>query len=123
MRHQIILNTNRISYHGDDRLDITIKSAGPEGKLLAPDRWDMVMGVKAGRIPWGQYQEWYLGILARRYAADPKAFTTILQRDSVTLCCYCSCKDDRQCHRFMAVEFLRYVARLQGFVVTLGELH
>ena len=43
-------------YHGADALDITIKSAPPEGRPFAPDRWDIVLGARRGRLSADAYR-------------------------------------------------------------------
>lgn len=77
------------TYHGADALDITIKSARPEGRPFAPDRWDMVLGVKRGHVSHGAYRAYYLEGMRESYRRHGDAWAALLARDEVTLLCYC----------------------------------
>jgi len=115
-----ILGTARISTTDPDRLNITIKSADPAGKVLAPT-WDMVMASKSGKITWEQYTEQYLALLRGRYAQNKQPFLDILARDRVILTCYCT--DHTHCHRSLAMQVLQKIAVYHDIAITLiGEL-
>lgn len=92
-------------YRGADALDITIKSAGPDGRPFAPDRWDMVLGVKQGRISPAQYEEYYTGLMRRSYRSHPDAWRRLLTREEVTLVCYCP-RGVAYCHRVLLARIL-----------------
>ena len=77
------------TYHGADALDITIKSAPPEGRPFAPDRWAMVLGVKRGRLSADAYRAYYLELMRASYRHQREAWAALLARDEVTLLCYC----------------------------------
>src|SRR2546422_6551753 len=72
-------------YHGADALDIRIKSAPPEGRPFAPDRWDMVLGAKRGRVSQDAYRAYYLDLMRESYRQHGRRGP----RDEVTLLCYC----------------------------------
>lgn len=85
-------------YYGPDALDITIKSAQPDGRPFAPDRWDMVLGVKRGRLPADAYRAYYLDLMRASYREHREAWAGLLARSEVTLLCYCTVKVPF-CHR------------------------
>ncbi|MBI2534828.1 MAG: hypothetical protein HYW03_21825, partial [Deltaproteobacteria bacterium] len=85
-------------YHGADALDVTIKSAPPEGRPFAPDRWDMVLGAKRGRVSADAYRTYYLDLMRTSYQRHRQAWATLLARDEVTLLCYCPASTTF-CHR------------------------
>lgn len=119
--------TARVSYGGDDRLDITRKSAGAEGLPFAPSRAilnpaldlmhnataliffaDVAPGVEGGaeakklgavvlRATWALYREAYTLEMRESYRAQRAAWDALLARAEVTLCCYCT--DPKRCHR------------------------
>ncbi|MGH7308148.1 MAG: DUF488 family protein, N3 subclade [Candidatus Rokuibacteriota bacterium] len=85
-------------YHGADGLDITIKSASPEGRPFAPDRWDMVLGAKRGRLSPEAYRTYYFDLMRASYRLHQEAWAHLLARDEVTLLCYCA-PTASFCHR------------------------
>jgi uncharacterized protein YeaO (DUF488 family) len=92
--------TARISYRGEDRLDITVKSGD---KLFAPT-WNLVMGYKNGTITEEHYTEGYLALMRLSYKRNREQWQALLARDSVTLCCYCKRGDF--CHRVILAKIL-----------------
>ena len=106
----VAVYTARISYSGPDALDITAKSGKGIGLIFAPP-WDMVMGVKRGRISEAEYTERYLELLRRRYRQNEAVFMSLLRRKRVVLCCYCGVGF---CHRHIAVDVLEKIARAKG---------
>ncbi len=118
MNKKIVIATARVSYKGADRLDITLRSALPEGRCLAPDDWNMVNGVKDGTISWEDYSTYYRTLIWERYMADPTPFLYILLRPSMTLCCYCT--DHEQCHRTLAAAALKWMAEQHSVEVELA---
>ena len=85
-------------YHGADALDITIKSAPLEGRPFAPDRWDMVLGAKRGRLSQDAYRVYYLDLMRASYHQHREAWAELLARAEVTLLCYCA-RTVSFCHR------------------------
>jgi len=100
--------TGRVSYDGADGLDITVKSGIGIGKVFAPT-WDMVMGVKQGRITEAEYTEQFLNLLRERYRQNEAAFAEVLKRERVVLLCYCRAR--AFCHRHLVVDVLEKVAK------------
>jgi uncharacterized protein YeaO (DUF488 family) len=100
-----------VSYSGADGLDITVKSGKGIGKLFAPT-WDMVMGVKQGRITEAEYTERFLNLLRERYRQDERAFVEVLKREQIVLLCYC--RAGAFCHRHLVVDVLEKVAKAKG---------
>lgn len=103
--------TGRVSYSGKDGLDITVKSGKGIGTVFAPT-WDMVMGVKQGRITEAEYTEQFLNLLRERYRRDEAAFTEVLNREQIVLLCYC--RAGVFCHRHLVVDVLEKIARAKG---------
>lgn len=93
-------------YHGADGLDITIRSAPPEGRPFAPDRWDMVLGAKRGRLSQEAYRTYYLDLMRASYRHHQEAWAHLLARDEVTLLCYCAPKVSFCHRRILAREIL-----------------
>src|SRR5258708_28948265 len=69
------------SYHGAAALDITIRSAPREGRPFAPDRWDMVLGAKRGRLSQDAYRSYYLDLMRASYRQHREAWADLLARD------------------------------------------
>lgn len=96
--------TARISYRGFDRLDVTRKSALPQGIPFAPS-WailgpmlELRRGPKADlEAAWPAYVAAYTGEMRASYRANRAAWDAIVACDKVTLCCYCTRPD--RCHR------------------------
>lgn len=87
-------------YHGADALDITIKSAPPAGRPFAPDRWDMVLGAKRGRVSAAAYRSYYVELMRTSYRRHRDAWATVIAREEVTLLCYCTAATPF-CHRYI----------------------
>lgn len=110
--------TARIGYGGHG-IDITVKSAGQEGRILAPV-WSMVMGHKRGELTDAQYTERYLDLLRARYRANEAGFLWFLVEHprSITLLCYC--QPHAFCHRYLAVDVLEKIACVKGIEFNRG---
>ncbi|MEO1666755.1 MAG: hypothetical protein AAFU54_19105 [Chloroflexota bacterium] len=102
--------TGRIGEGGDTEVNTTMGSAStPIGKVLAPTR-ALVLGHKAFRgdtrfkdyspIDDDAYREGYLQLIRSRFRANQTLFRTLLERDEITVTCYCG-KDKHYCHRFI----------------------
>lgn len=86
-------------------VDITVKNN--KNHILAPT-WDIVMGLKEGRISWKDYEIAYLKLLKDRLETRSREFFEILnmaKTEDIYLVCFC--KDERFCHRRLALEFLK----------------
>ena len=119
--------TSRVGYTGPHGLDVTIKSARGIGRAFAPTSWDMVLGVKAGRISHEAYWTWYEGVLDESRKTREKDWTELLGLGQVVFLCYCS--SPIECHRRALSEYLMkaFGASYQGEVavdeVADGEEH
>ncbi len=118
--------TSRVTYEGEDKLNTTVQSGEGLGCLLAPT-WALVGGHKhfealenqdsAAIAKWARYTplseadytDGYLKLLRTRYAADKEPFLDLLNRERVTLTCYCGAGDF--CHRHIAVKVLEKIAQ------------
>jgi hypothetical protein len=115
----LLVYTSRITYRGQDRLDITRKSAGPEGLPFAPS-WGILSPVlklrRAGQTFgsdfWDGYCSAYRDEMRASYRSHRGAWDALLARDEVTLCCYCT--DPERCHRTLLAG---YLSRLGATVV------
>jgi hypothetical protein len=61
--------TAQYRYKGEDRLDITVKGKHSLGRIFAPT-WDMVMGLKEGRIDWLTYCGQYSELMLKSYGEN-----------------------------------------------------
>lgn len=77
--------------------------------------------VREPGLSWGAYTEMYRKILTDRYQLKPQAFTDILDQGEFTLTCYCG--DPHHCHRTLAVDFLKSVAKEHGYDVEYAGEH
>lgn len=131
------VHTARLSYCGPDRLDITRKSARPEGLPFAPswailgpmlkrrawirkdgevhtvsDRYDGRPGSHKPPLTedaeWAAYVAAYTVEMRASYRTHRPAWNALLARGEVTLVCYCTNPD--RCHRRV----------LAGILVKLG---
>lgn len=119
MVQQLVIQTARFAYAGADRLDVTVKSAGPEGRPFAPT-WDLVNGARSGRISWDEYTARYRKLMRERLQADDRPWRAVLERQSVTLLCYC--RDPARCHRTLLAGYLAAYARSQDrATILVGE--
>ena len=97
----------RINYGGPERLDVTRKS-GTDGLFLAPS-WKILRPALDARrretdepsrhvsVAWANYVSAYFDEMRRSYVDNRAAWTALLARERVVLCCYCT--DPEHCHR------------------------
>lgn len=119
--------TARVSYVGADRLDITRAGADAyrkrtgltwEGEPWAPS-WTIVwpiiklrrevrdLGAYADSVllaAWRAYEPAFTAEMRASYRHNRPAWDALLARESVTLCCTCTCAD--QCHRRLVARML-----------------
>ena len=119
--------TARVSYVGADRLDITRAGADAyrkrtgltwEGEAWAPS-WTIVwpiiklrrevrdLGAYADSVllaAWRAYVPAFTAEMRASYRRNRPAWDALLARESVTLCCTCTCAD--QCHRRLVARML-----------------
>jgi len=95
-----IVCTSRIAYPGG--LDITVKSAGVSGQVLAPT-WELVGGVKGWRgyeaLTPERYAVRYYALIRSRYRRDERPFLALLEQERMVLTCYCAVHSF--CHRHL----------------------
>ena len=117
--------TARVSYGGADRLDVTRKSAGPDGIVFAPSwailgpalkarevaewllkasLWEREAAERIEREAWEAYVPAYLAEMRESWRANRHAWRALLSRESVTLVCYCA--DPARCHRTLLAGIL-----------------
>lgn len=108
----LAVHTARLSYSGPDRLDVTRKSAGPEGLPFAPS-WQILGPMlrerrrengPAGALLWPEYVNDYTAEMRDSYRNQRAAWNRLLDRHEVTLCCYCT--NPAFCHRTLFAEIL-----------------
>lgn len=106
------VHTAHISYAGPDRLDVTRKSGGRDGRPFAPS-WDILKpalylrrehGAAAFEAHWPRYVLDYTNEMRLSYRLNRAAWDALLARESVTLLCYCT--DPMHCHRTVLAEIL-----------------
>lgn len=81
-------------------LDTTVKSGD---KTFAPT-WEMVMGVKHGRITDEVYTQEYYDMMRASYRNNRQRWDEILSMEEVILACYC--RQDSFCHRYLLKDML-----------------
>ena len=97
------LYTARISYKEPDRLDITVAGRDSVGRMFAPS-WKMVTGLKQGLLSEEQYRGMYRYLMETSKQDRPSAWTEVLNRDVVTLVCFC--RVGEFCHRYLLAKYL-----------------
>lgn len=99
--------TNCVWAMGIPYIDSTVKSGHP---LLAPT-WDIVMGVKSGKLSPDQYNEVYWAIMRERYHHCPEFFDWIISHKSFAFGCYC--QPGKFCHRHELVKFFSEITEVK----------
>lgn len=92
--------TSNISYQGEDKFDITVKT----GDLDFAPNWDMVWGHKTRKLSDVKYIEMYTELMNQSYKRFPHKWENLLSRDRVTLVCYC--KKGKFCHRKLLAKLI-----------------
>lgn len=108
--------TAQIGYKGLDGYDITVKSGD---KVFAPT-WNMVMDYKRGKLSKEAYSSMYRELMLRSWREHRQAWLDLLNREEVTLVCYCRPGDF--CHRLLLAEYLVKLGKHLGIeVIYMGE--
>ncbi len=94
------LCTAQYAYRGRDRVDTTVKSS--DG-IFAPT-WDIVMGVKKGKITEQQYTAAYYEMMRQSYTSNYAQWMDLLSRDEATIVCFCAY--GQFCHRHLLKDML-----------------
>jgi len=89
--------------HDPDLLDITVKSAGPVGRVFAPT-WQMVMDHKKGIINDAVYTSEYHARMLLSYNGNRDKWDWVLAQPRIVLGCYC--RAGWFCHRILLAEYL-----------------
>lgn len=98
--------TAQYRYSGDDRIDITVKSAKPPWVVFTPD-WPMVMAYKRTKNE-GEYIIQYDSIVANAFHNHGKELRTLIASDrTITLVCFC--RAGEFCHRILLANHLASV--------------
>jgi uncharacterized protein YeaO (DUF488 family) len=95
----IILNREQIRYSGEDRIDITVKSATNWARNLAPT-WDMVWAHKNGKISDKEYTEQYIDLIEK----NGIPLNELLEFNKITFVCYCP--NGKFCHTHLLIDYL-----------------
>ena len=146
----LIVYTARISYGGDDRLDVTRSTAHNVGQVMgrpcpgapfAPSWAILNRGIReieaaerlhacglkqqadhAMQASWVWYRKAYLGEMRASYRLHRAQWDELLAREMVTLVCFCV--DDRRCHRTVLAWILgRLGAEVRGERPPAGRSH
>ncbi len=103
--------TARISYSGNDRLNITRKANDPVGMAFAPS-WDLLRSFlrlrREGKLTdsaWLQYRAHYTNEMQTSYENHRAIWCRVLDRKTVTFVCFCT--NAAQCHRTILAELFR----------------
>lgn len=98
-------------------LDTTVKTGN---KLFAPT-WDIVMGIKEGKITEEEYTQRYYQLMRESYKQHKAEWLALFQHKVVILACYCA--DGAFCHRHLLANILEKIALHEGLSFkVLGEL-
>ena len=91
----------RLGLTKDSRyLDTTVKSGD---KAFAPT-WEMVMGVKQGRMTDEKYIQEYYSMMQSSYRNNKQRWDEIISMEEIILACYC--RQDFFCHRYLLNDIL-----------------
>lgn len=100
--------TAQFRYGGADRFDITSKT-----KTAWSPPWWLVQAYQDGNIDEKLYTEKYNAFLEQSLEIRKAEWDELLQRDEVTLVCYC--RANKFCHRLLAARALEKLgARYYG---------
>jgi len=95
--------TAQYRYSGDDRIDITIKTAKPPWSIFAPT-WEMVMDYKRTKNE-KAYEIQYNSIVADVFWDHRKELEALIDSDrTITLVCFC--RAGEFCHRVLLARHL-----------------
>lgn len=95
-------------------LDTTVKSGND---AFAP-AWDMVMGIKQGRLSEEDYRQQYIDMMRESWEHRRLEWEKVLQMDQVALACYCPA--GKFCHRHILKEILMKIQQQRGVEVIDG---
>ena len=96
----IKLRRAQYRYDGEDRMDVTAKSAKGYAKWFAPS-WQMIFGHKSGTINDETYTKRYMELLDR---IPDYVFEELEKWDKITFVCFCP--DGKFCHTNILIDYL-----------------
>jgi uncharacterized protein YeaO (DUF488 family) len=115
----LVLYTARLSYDGDDRLDVSRYGNHEVGAVFAPSLellYAFRVLHRAGRATreaFGRYAERYHDEMRTSYVTHRAIWDEVLARPEVTACCYC--ENPSSCHRLLLAGFFTKLgARYEG---------
>jgi hypothetical protein len=85
--------------------DVTVKSARPEHRCMAPT-WEMVMGVKQGKLSTTEYSRRYQAILEQNKEKIWKLLSDEALSGTAVLVFQCYCRDNAFCHTYLLMEWI-----------------
>lgn len=117
----MILRTASIQSRPPHLLDITRKTSGPDGRPFAPSPgilWPIIDKRHRGTLTSRDYSEYraaYIQEMGGSFKRDRAAWMVLLDREEVTIGCYChSAEDATHCHRVVLAWLLLQAARRLG---------
>lgn len=84
---------------GIELIDTTVKSGDSR---LAPT-WEIVMGIKSGKITEEEYTEIYKRMMRTSFQQHTEFWKALLSKEAIAVGCYCG--KGKFCHRHILVEF------------------
>lgn len=107
---------------GITMLDTTVKT----GTSIFRPTWDMVMGIKHGRITWEEYTQMYYDRMNASWKSEERSIwlETIRETDDLAIACMCRYEGPHtQCHRFLLKDLFEKLCEKQGIpFLYYGEL-
>lgn len=93
---------------GIEFVDTTVKSGL---SWLAPS-WDIVMGVKSGKITPEEYTVQYTELMRKSYRENKALWLELCRKDTIAIACYCPAGNF--CHRYLLVEFIKAICKAEN---------
>lgn len=98
-------------------IDTTVKS----GESTFAPSWDIVTGVKSGKIIEEQYTQEYTQLMRSSFVRNPSRWIEVCLMPKVAVSCYCS--PGKFCHRHLLAEMFEKICTIRGIPFELkGEL-
>lgn len=98
-------------------LDTTVKSGDP---VFAPT-WEIVDGVKSGRITADEYTHVYRQLMTRSFRIHAARWREVIRGEPVAVACYCA--KGKFCHRHLLKDYFQEICHARSIPFEyLGEL-
>jgi hypothetical protein len=81
-------------------IDTTVKT----GESIFAPTWEIVQGVKSGRISEAEYTEAYVTLMHQRMRQYPHQWHTAVLASEGVICCFCTAF--KFCHRYLLIDIL-----------------